>query len=206
MRYQGRITSWKDDKGFGFITPNGGGEPLFVHVSALANRHRRPQGNELVTYEVGHDARGRLQARNVGFVGEHSAPTGGNKSRSPFPPLFALGFLAFVAAMAMLGRLPPIIPGIYVVTSILAFLAYGLDKSAAKRNAWRTKESTLHLFALLGGWPGALAAQRVLRHKSAKTSFQIVFWASVALNCGALGWLLSASGASVLRATLGHSS
>jgi len=205
MRYQGRITSWKDDKGFGFISPNGGGESLFVHVSAFANRQRRPQGDELVTYEVGRDARGRLQAKNVGFVGEPSAPAAG-RSRSPFPPIFALGFLAFVAVMTVLGRLPTIILGIYVVASIVAFLAYGFDKSAARRNAWRTQESTLHLFALVGGWPGALAAQRLLRHKSAKTSFQIVFWASVALNCGALGWLLSASGAAVLRTALGHSS
>lgn len=205
MRYQGRITSWKDDKGFGFITPNGGGEPLFVHVSAFANRQRRPQGNELLTYEVGRDARGRLQAKNVGFVGEPSVPSG-SKRRNPIPPLFALGFLAFVAVMTVIGRLPPIVPAIYVVVSIMAFLAYGFDKSAARRNAWRTQESTLHLFALLGGWPGALAAQRLLRHKSAKTSFQVVFWASVALNCGALGWLLSASGASLLRSALGHGS
>ena len=24
MRYQGKITDWKDDKGFGFVMPNGG--------------------------------------------------------------------------------------------------------------------------------------------------------------------------------------
>ena len=36
MRLQGRITTWKDDKGLGFITPAGGGEPVFLHVKAFA--------------------------------------------------------------------------------------------------------------------------------------------------------------------------
>jgi len=85
----------------------------------------------------------------------------------------------------------------------VAFFAYAFDKSAALRNQWRTQESTLHLFALVGGWPGALAAQRLLRHKSAKASFQATFWVTVVLNCGALGWLFSPSGARTLQSVLG---
>jgi len=42
MRYQGKITSWKDDQGFGFVTHNGGGEKAFVHVNAFSRRSRRP--------------------------------------------------------------------------------------------------------------------------------------------------------------------
>ncbi|MBL1376176.1 DUF1294 domain-containing protein [Zobellella sp. CGMCC 1.18722] len=67
---------------------------------------------------------------------------------------------------------------------------YGLDKQAARQNLWRTRESTLHLLALAGGWPGALVAQRRLRHKSRKASFQLVFWLSVVANVGVLAWLL----------------
>ncbi|WJG09423.1 DUF1294 domain-containing protein [Aliiglaciecola sp. LCG003] len=76
----------------------------------------------------------------------------------------------------------------YIGISLVTFLAYLIDKSAAQEGRWRTKESTLHLFALLGGWPGALVAQNWLRHKSKKTSFRLVFCCTVVLNCSGLGW------------------
>jgi hypothetical protein len=53
------------------------------------------------------------------------------------------------------------------------------------------------------GWPGALAAQRLLRHKSSKQSFQFVFWVTVILNCCVLAWFFSASGAEALHSMLG---
>ena len=65
------------------------------------------------------------------------------------------------------------------------------------------QERTLHLFSLLGGWPGALAAQRLFRHKSSKASFQTTYWITVALNCAALGWLLSPYGAQTLEMVIG---
>lgn len=202
MRYRGRITTWKDDKGFGFITPNGGGEQVFVHVSAFSNRQRRPEGSELVTYELMVDGMGRSQAKTVAFVGERPTPSS-PPARSNLPPVFAVCFLFFVAAAVFAGRLPIAVLALYLVASVVAFFAYAFDKSAALRNQWRTQERTLHLFALLGGWPGALAAQRLLRHKSAKASFQATFWVTVVLNCVALGWLFSPSGARMLHSLLG---
>lgn len=201
MRYQGRITTWRDDKGFGFITPNGAGEQVFVHVSSFSNRQRRPQGNELVTYELNVDGKGRAQANTVVFVGEKSAESMA-PGRSNIPPLFAAGFLAFVFIAVIAGRLPGAVLALYIVASIVAFFAYAFDKSAARRNQWRTKESKLQLFALLGGWPGALAAQRLLRHKSAKASFQATFWVTVVLSCGVLGWLITPSGTRTLKFVL----
>lgn len=202
MRYQGRITTWKDDKGFGFITPNGGGEQVFVHISSFSNRQRRPEGSELVTYELKVDGKGRAQANTVAFVGEKPTPSV-PPGRGNFPPLFAVCFLAFVVGAVIVGHLPSVVLALYLVASVIAFFAYAFDKSAAVRNQWRTQESTLHLFALLGGWPGALAAQRLLRHKSAKASFQATFWVTVVLNCGALGWMFSPSGARTLQSVLG---
>ena len=202
MRYQGRITTWKDHKGFGFVTPNGGGEQVFVHISSFSNRQRRPEGNEIVTYELWVDAKGRAQANTVAFVGERPTPSA-PPGRSNIPPIFAGCFLVFVVVAVLAGRLPIAVLALYLVASLVAFFAYAFDKSAALRNQWRTQESTLHLFALLGGWPGALAAQRLLRHKSAKASFQATFWVTVVLNCGALGWLFSPSGTKTLQSVLG---
>jgi uncharacterized membrane protein YsdA (DUF1294 family) len=105
-----------------------------------------------------------------------------------------LCFLTVVAALAFAGKLPGSIVGVYLAASLVAFVVYAWDKSAAQGNRWRTKESTLHLIALLGGWPGALLAQKLLRHKSKKQSFLVVFWATVLINCGVLGWLLIAQG------------
>ncbi len=202
MRHQGRITTWKDDKGFGFIKPNGSAPQVFVHINSFLNRQRRPAGNEIVTYELKVDGQGRAQAAAVAFVGERTIPSP-SPGHSSIPPLLAFGFLTFVAASAFTGKLPNAVLGLYLVTSAVAFFAYAFDKSAALNNRWRTQESTLHLFALLGGWPGALAAQRLFRHKSRKTSFQAAFWGTVFLNCAVLAWLFTPAGATVLRSILG---
>ncbi len=66
----------------------------------------------------------------------------------------------------------------------------GADKTAAKQGRWRTSESTLHTIALVGGWPGALVARPVFRHKTTKQPFSTIFWVTVIANCAALGWFV----------------
>ena len=107
-------------------------------------------------------------------------------------PRRSIGILALLAfAIAtVVGKIPSIVPAIYAGMSVIAFFAYGLDKSAARTNRWRTQEKTLHLLDLLGGWPGALIAQGSFRHKTRKFEFQVVFWLSVAINLGVLAWLI----------------
>jgi uncharacterized membrane protein YsdA (DUF1294 family) len=98
-------------------------------------------------------------------------------------------FLVVVCTLAARGTLPLAVPAVYLVASAAALIAYRADKSAARTGAWRTSERRLHLLALIGGWPGALVAQAVFRHKSRKASFQLAFWGIVALNCAVLVWL-----------------
>jgi uncharacterized membrane protein YsdA (DUF1294 family) len=100
----------------------------------------------------------------------------------------AILFLAVICGLAAGGMLPLAVPAVYLAASAAAAIAYGNDKAAARRGAWRTSERTLHVLALMGGWPGALIAQRVFRHKSAKPSFRFELWATVTLNCAALPW------------------
>lgn len=64
----------------------------------------------------------------------------------------------------------------YLVMSLVTFVVYAWDKRAARLGRPRIRERTLHLLEAGGGWPGAFAAQRLLRHKNAKTGYQLVFW------------------------------
>lgn len=75
---------------------------------------------------------------------------------------------------------------VYLVASVITLIVYALDKSAAKRGARRTPESTLHFLSLVGGWPGALLAQGLFRHKTMKRYFRLVFWITVAVNLAGL--------------------
>jgi uncharacterized membrane protein YsdA (DUF1294 family) len=71
---------------------------------------------------------------------------------------------------------------IYPLMSLIAFGLYGHDKKQARTQGQRTPEKLLHGAELLGGWPGALVAQQVFRHKTRKFSYQLVFWLIVLLH------------------------
>ncbi|MDD7984849.1 DUF1294 domain-containing protein [Lentisphaera marina] len=70
----------------------------------------------------------------------------------------------------------------YLVMSLITLLLYAVDKWKAKKSSQRIPEKVLHLSELLGGWPGGILGQLFFRHKCSKLSYQLVFWAIVAIH------------------------
>lgn len=105
-----------------------------------------------------------------------------------YPRLKALVFLA-LCALPVVGSSLLWLRGVsaipltaYGIVSLLAFFLYWSDKRKARADSWRTPENVLHAVELAGGWPGALIAQQVFRHKTRKVSFQALFWIIVLLH------------------------
>lgn len=189
MRFGGVVKSWNDDRGFGFIEADQGGQEVFVHIKAFPARAGRPQLDQRVTFEIELNREGKKRARNV----EVQRPARTAKPKQGTHPaqwgtasLFAIpAFLLVYLLVALVWRAPAWVAALYVVASGACFAAYATDKSAAVSGRWRIAESTLLALGLAGGWPGAILAQQVLRHKSNKASFRSAFWGTVVLNVAA---------------------
>ena len=176
---------------------------MFVHISSFTNRSQRPIGNELVTYKLKIDEHGRPQAQEVQFVVDRAWEPAVNIVPLLRSSLISAVFIVSVASLTVVDRLPNAVLVLYLLASATTFFAYAWDKLSAQSNAWRTSEGTLHLLGLVGGWPGALVARHVFRHKSKKQSFIEMFWVIVVLNCGGLAWAISPPGQRFLVSLLG---
>lgn len=201
MNQKGTLATWNDAKGFGFITPENGGERVFAHISSYAGRGR-PVASRKVTFTLTKDNQGRLRAGRFEYVG--TAKVGA--SMAPGFWLAAAVVMVFFAALAGLlhqGYLPVKFLAAYGGVSLVVFVMYWIDKRAAQRGDQRVAEKTLHLFEVCCGWPGALLAQQAFRHKTRKGSYRFVFWLAVLVNLGALAWLLVAPEAMSVRQQLG---
>lgn len=192
---KGKLITWKEDRGFGFIKPNSGGKDLFLHISDLKDSAHRPQvGDTICYYPITEN--GKLRACNAFIVEAGNKPnlssSSSNKrgkssaaNKYPFPSLemLLLSTLPVMGSLHFAWMTNNFIPLIlYPVMSLLTFALYAEDKSRAKRGDWRISEKMLHLCELAGGWWGGFVAQRRLHHKNIKTSYQVVFWTIVALH------------------------
>ena len=76
----------------------------------------------------------------------------------------------------------------YAGLSFLTLSLYALDKWAARAGRPRVHERTLHWLTFAGGFPGALAGQWLLRHKTRQASFVLGAWLALLLHAAAWVW------------------
>lgn len=191
MRFDGVIRSWDDERGFGFIEPLKGGDDLYAHITAFPRGMGRPQRGQRVSFQVELGRDGRKHAREVHILRPGGTAAARGESRAAAAPVSTTRLLAIPLFMVLglsVALHWPVAPSVliaYVVLSLGTFALYALDQSAARRRRRRLPEDLLLGLGLAGGWPGALVAQVLLRHKSAKPRFQILFWISVLANVAA---------------------
>ena len=211
---RGTLARWIEEKGFGFIRPDDGDRDVFVHIRDFGGISRKPKVGDVVRYQPLNDGTGKYRAADVSIEGVSRLPSGRparlrsvssdqKTSTGVGGIVMVTVFSAVIVGFTVLGKVPVVVAFIYLISSCCTFIAYAFDKSAAMNRRWRTQESTLHLLSMMGGWPGALIAQKMFRHKSKKTEFLIIFWMTVAMNCGLLGWSATEHGRSLIRALVG---
>jgi uncharacterized membrane protein YsdA (DUF1294 family)/cold shock CspA family protein len=186
-RTRGRLVNWSDERGFGFLTPENGGQDVFVHASAFRKEGRHIEIGIEYEFDVEFGKDGRPKAKRVSqVVAPIAAPALLSKVLQRGPRLLVIpAFLFIIVAISTVQPISLNWLVIYGVASVACFAGYGLDKMAAKHKAWRVSETILLLIGVVGGWPGGIVGQEVFRHKTQKKSFRTLFWMSVAINMAA---------------------
>jgi uncharacterized membrane protein YsdA (DUF1294 family)/cold shock CspA family protein len=174
-RFTGRIAQWDPAKGCGWIESDG--QRIFLHRREFADRRKEIEAGDRVRFVAGVGPNGRTCAKQAVHVS--------GRIRLSVGALVMVGALLMLPAVA-LAKLPlpvePVNVAVYLLAvNVVTFWTYARDKAKARPGEWRTPESTLHLLELGGGWPAAFLAQRALRHKCSKRSYQVIFWGIVLL-------------------------
>lgn len=101
---KGQLTTWKDDRGFGFIKPDNGGKQIFLHISALKGAGRRPKVGDTILYEQVVEPSGKMRAARASIQGlEPQPPSPKRKKRKGglLETAFSVVILAAIALLTM---------------------------------------------------------------------------------------------------------
>ena len=106
---KGVLKTWKEDRGFGFISPDDGGKDIFIHISALKGTSRRPVTSDVIYYQSTRDNRGKYKAINAYIEGVEileDKSAGFFNTKKGTIVLIILALVAIAAAVVAL-NLPP---------------------------------------------------------------------------------------------------
>ena len=177
----GHLAKWNDQRGFGFIQPDEGGDTVFVHISGFLPGTRRPEEGDAVKYQIDREQR-RSKAVNV------------KVKALPLPDTVVVAYgvgvlwltLYFLFLFGLVDLWLPIAG--YLVMSVITFGFYYADKKRAEQHRWRVASTSLHVLEAVGGWPGALLAMAMLRHLTRKKEHLTMLCAIIAIHLSV--WLI----------------
>ncbi|WP_160063062.1 DUF1294 domain-containing protein [Psychromonas sp. L1A2] len=96
--------------------------------------------------------------------------------------LISTAYIAFIFYYQSIQWLPVWTLYLLVITNLLSFIFYGMDKLAAIKCWQRTPEKHFYCLALLSGWPASILGQIVFNHKTTKVSFRRWFYFMSLIN------------------------
>ncbi|MEM7531207.1 MAG: cold shock and DUF1294 domain-containing protein [Chloroflexota bacterium] len=167
----GVVVKFDTKKGFGFIRSDDFEQDIFVHVTSVRDKRPLVPGQQ-VEFDAKKTEKG-LSAIDV---------IPGRKRQSPYMIYGVLSGVLLIGLLILGAMYMHPVVAYLVAVNITTFLIYGYDKFIAGRDVLRVPERVLHTLALIGGSPAGLLAQRVFRHKTIKSSFQLVYWAVVVVQ------------------------
>jgi cold shock protein len=102
---RGVLKTWKEDRGFGFITPDNGGRDVFIHISAIGSQvSRRPEPGDIIQYQIVRDKHGKFRAINASIenskTGHKDFNVAQNKLSFVWLTAIAVGVLIVIAGAA----------------------------------------------------------------------------------------------------------
>jgi uncharacterized membrane protein YsdA (DUF1294 family)/cold shock CspA family protein len=221
MRKQGTVVRWNGARAFGFIKSDQTPADIFFHLRDFSGASVPTEGLHVGFEEIHvggkgpramhvrpltsdqHPSNTQLPSRprRAGPPSSLAPARAGAKRRAPetsnraqpvgLVMALMLAWLVLLVAGAFTDRFSWWVLPLAFLLNLVTFYTYWQDKHAARQGAWRIREDTLHLLGLAGGWPGAWFSHQILRHKSSKQAFRVVYWATAILNTAALlAWVV----------------